>query len=72
MDHPPYSPDLAPSDFHLFRYLKRVSRCAYCDCSETDVGIASVGKLPDLDAFNREQILGGRRMAIQFPKSSDS
>lgn len=22
MDHPPYSPDLAPSDFHLFRYLK--------------------------------------------------
>lgn len=22
IDHPPYSPDLAPSDFHLFRYLK--------------------------------------------------
>ncbi|GFV96523.1 histone-lysine N-methyltransferase SETMAR [Trichonephila clavipes] len=22
LDHPPYSPDLAPSDFHLFRYLK--------------------------------------------------
>lgn len=22
MDHPPYSPDLAPSDYHLFRYLK--------------------------------------------------
>ena len=22
MDHPPYSPDLAASDFHLFRYLK--------------------------------------------------
>ncbi|GFT13461.1 histone-lysine N-methyltransferase SETMAR [Trichonephila clavipes] len=21
IDHPPYSPDLAPSDFHLFRYL---------------------------------------------------
>ena len=21
-DHPPYSPDLAPSDFHLFRELK--------------------------------------------------
>lgn len=20
--HPPYSPDLAPSDYHLFRYLK--------------------------------------------------
>ncbi|GFX59316.1 histone-lysine N-methyltransferase SETMAR [Trichonephila clavipes] len=22
IDHPPYSPDLAPSDFHLFRHLK--------------------------------------------------
>lgn len=22
-DHPPYSPDLAPSDFHLFPYMKR-------------------------------------------------
>ncbi|KAG8247946.1 Zinc finger and BTB domain-containing protein 41 [Homalodisca vitripennis] len=22
LEHPPYSPDLAPSDFHLFRYLK--------------------------------------------------
>ncbi|GFS76299.1 mariner Mos1 transposase [Trichonephila clavipes] len=25
IDHPPYSPDLAPSDFHLFRYLKERS-----------------------------------------------
>ncbi|GBO45154.1 Histone-lysine N-methyltransferase SETMAR [Araneus ventricosus] len=23
MNHPPYSPDLAPSDFHLFLHLKR-------------------------------------------------
>ena len=22
-DHPPYSPDLAPSDFHLFPHMKR-------------------------------------------------
>ncbi len=22
LPHPPYSPDLAPSDFHLFRYLQ--------------------------------------------------
>jgi len=22
LSHPPYSPDLAPSDFHLFRHLK--------------------------------------------------
>ena len=23
MGHPPYSPDLAPSDFHLFLHLKK-------------------------------------------------
>ena len=23
MDHPPYSPDFAPSDFHLFLHLKK-------------------------------------------------
>ena len=23
MDHPPYSPDLAPSDYHLFLHMKR-------------------------------------------------
>lgn len=26
LSHPPYSPDLAPSDFHLFSYLKRDMR----------------------------------------------
>lgn len=26
LDHPPYSPDLAPSDFHLFPYLKKFLR----------------------------------------------
>jgi len=24
MDHPPYSPDLAPSDFHGFLHLKKI------------------------------------------------
>ena len=24
LEHPPYSPDLAPSDFHLFRSLKEI------------------------------------------------
>jgi len=23
LDHPPYSPDLAPTDFHLFLHLKK-------------------------------------------------
>jgi len=26
LSHPPYSPDLAPSDFHLFRHLKESLR----------------------------------------------
>jgi histone-lysine N-methyltransferase SETMAR len=25
-DHPPYSPDLAPNDYHLFSYLKNCLR----------------------------------------------
>jgi hypothetical protein len=26
LDHPPYSPDLAPSDYHLFPGLKKIER----------------------------------------------
>ncbi|GFX32419.1 hypothetical protein TNCV_2173391 [Trichonephila clavipes] len=33
---------------------------AYCGCSELVVRIASMGKLPDLEAFNRRQIVGAR------------
>jgi len=28
LDHPPYSPDLAPSDYHLFPGLKKQLKCA--------------------------------------------
>ncbi len=35
---------------------------AYCGSSELVVGITSMGKLPDLDAFDREQIVGARRI----------
>ncbi|GFW49397.1 uncharacterized protein TNCV_3059041 [Trichonephila clavipes] len=34
----------------------------YCGCFELVVGIASIGKLPDLDTFNRGQIAGVRHM----------
>ena len=27
LEHPPYSPDLAPSDFHLFPSMKKTSSC---------------------------------------------
>ena len=48
--------------------MRKGGRCgscinsAYCGCSELVVGIASVGKLPSLDAFDRGQIVGARRM----------
>jgi len=29
LDHPPYSPDLAPSDYHLFPGLKKELKCRY-------------------------------------------
>jgi transposase len=32
--HPPYSPDLAPSDFYLFGYLKDRLRGEACTCDE--------------------------------------
>jgi transposase len=32
LDHPPYSPDLVPSDFHLFLHLKKhLARKTFCD-----------------------------------------
>ena len=40
LNHRPYSPDLAPSDFHLFAYLKRYLRGSRFD-TDSDV-IASV------------------------------
>ncbi|GFU70463.1 hypothetical protein TNCV_3280941 [Trichonephila clavipes] len=35
---------------------------AYFGCSELVVGIAIMARLPDLDAFDCEQIVGARRM----------
>ena len=29
LDHPPYSPDLAPSDYHLFPGLKKQLKCLH-------------------------------------------
>jgi transposase len=33
-DHPPYSPDLAPSDYHLFIYLKKRLRWQFFNNNE--------------------------------------
>ena len=29
LDHPPYSPDLAPSDYHLFPGLQKQLKCCH-------------------------------------------
>ena len=37
LNHPPYSPDLAPSDFHVFRSLKDLLRGQTLESDETDI-----------------------------------
>jgi transposase len=34
LPHPPYSPDLAPSDFHLFPKLKEHVKTQHFSCDE--------------------------------------
>ena len=40
MEHPAYSPDLAPSDFHLFGLLKEALRGRRFSCDDDDVKAA--------------------------------
>ena len=34
LPHPPYSPDLAPSDYHLFGFVKNQMRCHHYETNE--------------------------------------
>jgi len=36
MEHPAYSPDLVPSDFHIFGWLKEVLRGTRFSCDDDD------------------------------------
>jgi transposase len=38
-DHPPYSPDLAPNDYHLFTYLKNWLRSQRFNNNEKMIGV---------------------------------
>jgi hypothetical protein len=41
--HPPYSPDLAPSDFHLFGYVKRcLARLLFEDADQLLAAVEGV------------------------------
>jgi histone-lysine N-methyltransferase SETMAR len=39
MEHPAYSPDLAPSDFHLFRLLKEALRGRRFSCDAVTAAV---------------------------------
>jgi histone-lysine N-methyltransferase SETMAR len=38
LDHPPYSPDLAPSDYHLFPGLKKQMKFCHSSCDAEVIG----------------------------------
>ena len=40
LDHPPYSPDLAPSDFHLFSGLKKQLKSRHFSSEAEDIAAA--------------------------------
>ena len=42
LDHPPYSPDLAPSDYHLFPELKKQMKCHFSSDADADAECASM------------------------------
>jgi len=57
VSHPPYSTDLAPSDFYLFRHLKKhVRRKRFCDDDEVKRAMESY-----LDSMPQEFYLTGLR-----------
>ena len=42
LDHPPYSPDLAPSDYHLFPGLKKQLKCRHFSSDAEFIAAAEI------------------------------
>ena len=42
MDHLPYSPDLSPSDFHLFLHLKKFLGGKWFDYDEDELKVSNI------------------------------
>jgi hypothetical protein len=62
--HPPYSPDLAPSDFYLFGFLKdRLNGGVYDEPDELLAGIAAL--LEDIEHTTLERIFRHRMKKLQ-------
>ena len=54
LPHPPYSPDIAPSDFHLFRSLKNwLKGRRFNSIDEVRTGIQQFFDSKDLDFYQR-------------------
>lgn len=54
LSHPPYSPDIAPSDFHLFRSLKKwLKGRRFGSIDEVREGIQQYFDSKDLDFYQR-------------------
>jgi hypothetical protein len=53
--HPPYSPDLAPSDFYLFGYLKRcIARLSFEDADQLLAAVEGV--LEDIEKVTLQAV----------------
>ena len=56
MYHPPYSPDLAPSDFHLFLHLKKLLGGKRFDDDDDLKDVVQKWLIPQAAAFYEEGI----------------
>jgi len=64
-DHPPYSPDLAPSDYHLFMHLKKwLASQSFEDDDRLKTGVTTWFKSPAADFFDT----GIRKLVPQYQK----
>jgi [histone H3]-lysine36 N-dimethyltransferase SETMAR len=50
LPHPPYSPDLAPSDYHLFHYHLKDKKYVSCDEIKNDISaFLTLKTLPSIE-----------------------
>ena len=65
LDQPPYSPDLTPSDYHLFPGLKKQSKGRHFSSDAEIIAAAETW----LDGQNSEFLLSGLQILEQRDKS---
>jgi histone-lysine N-methyltransferase SETMAR len=54
LDHAPYSPDLAPSDFHFFPTLKRTLKgCCFSESEDVEAAVQTFIHTQDTDFYQQ-------------------